>query len=460
MKNPAAKLVVASVVVIVCVVGVSLWKTTGPGIALADVLAQVQQSTAYMYQMTMSATGKGPGGLDMNQNSEGTVLIAPDYGMRITMDMPAPNGGEAHPVEMYILPVEKVMITLMPAAKQYMRAEFDNTLIEKTRRENYDPSSMLKQILECKHESLGRSVIDGVEVEGFHTTDPNYPAAVAGQVDMNIWVDVKTKLPVREEMDMQMGDMHMHAVVHSFQWNCPVDASTFKPDIPPDYTALLGGTIKIPAVNEDGAIAGLRLCAELTGRYPEQLDIMTVASLIGKLEDKPEPRLELPDPPKFPAQEDTEALDVESLKKIMELPREERAAKMEEHLAKMKEHIQKNEEQDRQWDEQYKKWQEQMEVMNEQLKKRAEQVENMEGRIKETVDKIMPIQGAVMFYMTLAEQKKDPAYYGNIVTPQDAHKVLMRWKLSDSEYRVIYGDLRAETITPEKLVELEVALPK
>ncbi len=460
MKNPAAKLVVAAVVVIVCVVGVSLWKTTGPGIALADVLAQVQQSTAYMYQMTMSATGKGPGGLDMNQNSEGTVLIAQDYGMKMTMDMPAQNGAEAHPVEMYILPVEKVMITLMPATKQYMRAEFDDTLIEKTRRENYDPSSMLEQILDGKYESLGRSVIDGVEVEGFRTIDPNRLVTVTGQVDLKIWVDVKTQLPVREEMDMQMGDMHMHAVVHSFQWNCPVEAETFKPVIPTDYAALLGDTIKLPAVNEDGAIAGLRLCAELTGRYPEQLDIMTVASLIGKLEDKPEPRPELPDPPKFPVEEDTEALDVESLKKIMELPREERAAKMEERLAKMKEHIQKRREQTRQWDEQYKKWQEQLDASDEQLKKRAEQVENMEGRIKETVDKIMPIQGAVMFYMMLAEEKKSPAYYGNIVTPQDADKVLMRWKLSDNEYRVIYGDLRAETVTPEKLAELEAASPK
>jgi len=36
----------------------------------------------------------------------------------------------------------------------------------------------------------------------------------------------------------------------------------------------------------------------------------------------------------------------------------------------------------------------------------------------------------------------------------------MRWKVSDNEYRVIYGDLHAETVTPEKLSELENALPK
>jgi hypothetical protein len=36
----------------------------------------------------------------------------------------------------------------------------------------------------------------------------------------------------------------------------------------------------------------------------------------------------------------------------------------------------------------------------------------------------------------------------------------MRWKVSDNEYRVIYGDLHAETVTPEKLAELEAGLPK
>jgi hypothetical protein len=36
----------------------------------------------------------------------------------------------------------------------------------------------------------------------------------------------------------------------------------------------------------------------------------------------------------------------------------------------------------------------------------------------------------------------------------------MRWKVSDREYRVIFGDLRTQTVTAEKLAELEKALPK
>ena len=49
--------------------------------------------------------------------------------------------------------------------------------------------------------------------------------------------------------------------------------------------------------------------------------------------------------------------------------------------------------------------------------------------------------------------------YGEFVTPKDADLVLMRWKVSDNEYRVIFGDRHAETVTVEVLEELEKELP-
>jgi hypothetical protein len=75
-------------------------------------------------------------------------------------------------------------------------------------------------------------------------------------------------------------------------------------------------------------------------------------------------------------------------------------------------------------------------------------------------DALMPMHCINKFYYWLKQQNKDRAYYGETVTPKDADKVLMRWKASDNEYRIIFGDLHAETVTPEKLAELEAALPK
>ena len=40
-------------------------------------------------------------------------------------------------------------------------------------------------------------------------------------------------------------------------------------------------------------------------------------------------------------------------------------------------------------------------------------------------------------------------------TTADGNSVLMRWKISDNQYRVIYGDLHTEDVTAEKLAELE-----
>jgi len=55
----------------------------------------------------------------------------------------------------------------------------------------------------------------------------------------------------------------------------------------------------------------------------------------------------------------------------------------------------------------------------------------------------------------LRAYNSDAAYYGKTVGPADKDKVLLRWKLDDGRYEVIFGDLRAETVTAERLRALE-----
>lgn len=68
---------------------------------------------------------------------------------------------------------------------------------------------------------------------------------------------------------------------------------------------------------------------------------------------------------------------------------------------------------------------------------------------------VMPMQMLGMFYLNLTNESKDPAYYGETVTPEDTGKVLMRWKESDTTYKVIFGDLSIEEVSAEQLAELE-----
>jgi hypothetical protein len=66
----------------------------------------------------------------------------------------------------------------------------------------------------------------------------------------------------------------------------------------------------------------------------------------------------------------------------------------------------------------------------------------------------------IRFRFELLTDRKNPKYYGKTVTPKDADKVLMRWKVSDNEYRVIFGNLHAETVNAEALAELEKLISK
>lgn len=74
---------------------------------------------------------------------------------------------------------------------------------------------------------------------------------------------------------------------------------------------------------------------------------------------------------------------------------------------------------------------------------------------QEEMEDILPIQGVCMFYGKLVKDDKEAAYYGDAVTAQDVEKVLLRWKVSDQKYRVIFGDLSTLDVSYEELAELE-----
>ena len=375
MKSPKTKPAIAVItVVLIGAVIVSLWQDTGSGVVLADVLTKIEQITAYTYEIDITKTR--PGQSSTSTKSTGTAWISRDHGMKMTTETIDPNNGTTRR-EIYVLPQKRTLVMIEPHKKSYERYTLNDTMVESFREQASDPRSMIKEMLNCEYTSLGQSVMDGIKVEGFQTTDPAYSKASAfGQTDVKVWVDVETRLPVRSEsltIEEVDGEVRTHRVLDNFQWNVQVDAAEFEPNIPGDYTTR-SKDITVPAFNEETAIKGFTVFADLAGAYP--------ANLGGETFFK----------------------ELEAL------------------LAPTK---------DRKRDEKYAK----------------------------VTDVTMPIGGLVSFYQTLVQGKKDPAYYGKYVTPKDADLVLMRWKVSDNEYRVIFGDRHAETVTAEVLKELEKKLP-
>jgi hypothetical protein len=55
----------------------------------------------------------------------------------------------------------------------------------------------------------------------------------------------------------------------------------------------------------------------------------------------------------------------------------------------------------------------------------------------------------------LRDYRPEFAAYGKTVGPKDKDKVLLRWKLDDGRYEVIFGDLHSETVAAERLHDLE-----
>jgi outer membrane lipoprotein-sorting protein len=62
------------------------------------------------------------------------------------------------------------------------------------------------------------------------------------------------------------------------------------------------------------------------------------------------------------------------------------------------------------------------------------------------VQESLEIGAGCAFYQKLANDGRDPEYFGATVQPGDAGVVLLRWKLDEDQWRVVYGDLATETV--------------
>jgi outer membrane lipoprotein-sorting protein len=231
MKSPIVKFSVAAVFAIACLTGIFMFTST-QGIALADVIERIDQIRAYSCRMNAAFSNEN---IDNMPVSQGSVLLAKDLGMRLDIGLNHP-GGESMFQEIYVMPDKGTITTIMPNLKQYSRVELDDGAVEAWEKE-YDPRFLVERIQECKHASLGRSVIEGIEVEGFQTIDPEYSDGVLVDVAVKMWVDVETKLPVR--MEAEKGSRKtglVNIVIDDFQWDVPFETTQFEPVIPEDYT--------------------------------------------------------------------------------------------------------------------------------------------------------------------------------------------------------------------------------
>jgi hypothetical protein len=382
MNRPKLKLTIAATVLLTCAIMLPLWHGTGASVALADALVQIEAAKAYICQISITTSIQTVNEDSQDIDTQGSILVSPEYGTKLALETFDPESNERIPQEIYILTQEKVMITVLPTKKQYTRMPIDATITSNLNHKNRDPQTVIQRILNCDKVYLGQSEIEGVIVDGFQTTDPNYANGSLGQVDVKIWIDVETELPIRLDMTFQMNDQaHQHIVMDDYHWDIAVNANEFNPNIPADYINGNDQENQSTGVNENTAIAGLTFFRDYMAFYPKNLHIV---SLLQELQERSN-------------------ADTEENKQI----------------------------------------QQRIESLSEEEQQRLQ---------KQTLPTMM---GLSTFSTMMGTNNKGYAYHGEYVTPEDSDQVLMRWKISESEYRVIFGDLHAETISIETLKELE-----
>ncbi len=358
----------------------------GPGsIALADVYSKVQQVQAFAYKITIKASGNINESMPPGESETNTaVTVSKEYGMKMEQTTHMIEQNKSLHQQIFLISAEKKIVSIDPAMKIYQDIELSEGLFERLKKEYCEPREMIKQMLACDYTDLGRSEIDGITVQGFETTDPAYSAGVFGQRAVTtLWVDVDTWLPVKSKMDIQGNSDTAEAsiVIDSFEWNIPARADDFQPVIPDSFTKM--GSMMLPEMNENTAIEGLRLFADLTGEYPGKIDLLTLAQKAN----------------------------------LFIFRKEQVAQRMQE------------------------------------FRQSGLSVEDVMSNIMQEF--YAPIHALGMYHMTLVQDKKDPAYFGNQVTPQDTDAVLMRWKIEGNTYQVIFGDLNTTEMPYEELIQIE-----
>jgi hypothetical protein len=195
----------------------------GASVAWGEVLAKVESVPiiAYKAKITMDY----PQGRQWVDESD--LYVSKEYGTRID----AYKDGQLYMIQ-HLLPARKIGYIIHPQLKRY----FERTLSDEeaaAKSQQQDPRQWLKMILSWDYTKLGRSEIDGVEVEGIE-------AKREDRETMRLWVDVQTNWPVRIESEGQMmseGKLRPSRVIlDHFRWDAEIDPAVFEPNIPTDYT--------------------------------------------------------------------------------------------------------------------------------------------------------------------------------------------------------------------------------
>jgi len=229
MIGPMAKLAVAATVVLAVLLGLNVIDAPGgSNIAWAQIPERVASVDAFIFKLSIRITDDS---VEPAQEhvAQWTYYLSEEHGFR--MDINA----DGTLTSWYLAHGADSMITVIPGEKTWFAFPIPEDQRGKLPEEYRDPADYIRRFMARPYKELGRSMIDGVEVEGIEVTDPPTDGEQLTNGVGRMWVEVETELPARVEIE---GTAEGHAVqwLMDFKWAEAVDPTLFEPNIPADYT--------------------------------------------------------------------------------------------------------------------------------------------------------------------------------------------------------------------------------
>jgi hypothetical protein len=295
--------------------------------------------------------------------------------------------------------------------------------------------SRLLEVRESPDRNLGERTINGRRAVGFeiagwklgYGTRPTTGSATPADSDvqLHVWVDVEKKLPIRLETKHKMVWPDVTATIHdqweNIEWNVELDAAEFQ--APAAEELAKNEPIEVPSADEKTFIEAMQAWLDSKDQAKAGIDIMRK-----KAEEKGD---ELPavmttmfERAKLDAGY-PERLDMSWLSATFSA--RATLALLAKTMPAMKPVPKDMDPEDR----------------KKLVAARAKESAMEAGTA--SVQAMLKATAVSAFYKKLANEEREPQYFGATVNPNDPDGILLKWKLDDGRYRVIYGDLRVAT---------------
>lgn len=232
MTSPITKLAAAAAVVLAGLLGLNIISNPTGGIAWAQIPHHIEAIDTFMFRLTVGVSEPNDANAAGERRAQWTFYLSERYGFR--MDI---RGGDAG-VSWYVPPTEDTLTMVIPAEKKWSKTPLPPEQRGKMPEEYEDPAEYITKFLARPTRELGRSVLDGVEVEGVEVADPPTRGKKLENGVGRLWVDVQSELPVRIEIEGTADGAAVRWLME-FKWADAVAPAAFEPNIPDDYTPLM-----------------------------------------------------------------------------------------------------------------------------------------------------------------------------------------------------------------------------